>query len=430
MKFFVLYKSILTWNLDNFKVKYQTLFKKIKNICKETWTIDLTSDYKNEFFRNCLIIFTLMFNNVFIFILLKILWSDYYFYLTYIFFFFSSWYLFFKVSFFSALETTQSTDKLVIKDRKSKNLDYYLFIRYYLFLLLLFLFFFFSTRYNTTTSLWQHFKYTNFNLNVTNVILIVNIVFLFVINSYNFNSEVLKFDFFFALLNLSLFLILLLFTNSFYSFFFVIELNSLLLLYKFLMSRLWYKDKNSNKLNNTKTSKFSPRIFLNMLFFQFWSSFFSSVFFVYILIFLLFIFGTSEWGVINYLNHIKSNSSFTTMHYYILFSLFLFSFFIKLGLTPIHIYKIEIYKGISFLSIFFYSTYYFLIFFFYFITLLLMHLSSFHIYTLNLLSLLVIFGFIYTVSLLFDINYIKAFFAYSSIINSLNFLIITISLLF
>jgi NADH:ubiquinone oxidoreductase subunit 2 (subunit N) len=107
----------------------------------------------------------------------------------------------------------------------------------------------------------------------------------------------------------------------------------------------------------------------------------------------------------------------------------IFAFFLKLGITPTHLYKIEVYKGINFISIFFYTTYYFFIFFLYFLVLILLNLNSFNNLILYIISIILIVGSFFVISLLFDVNYVKAFLAYSSIVNSLSFLIMSLSLI-
>ncbi len=85
---------------------------------------------------------------------------------------------------------------------------------------------------------------------------------------------------------------------------------------------------------------------------------------------------------------------FNNYFYFIfLFFIFLFSIFLKIGLSPLHLFKIEIYKGIPFLTI--------LIF--------------------------LILGCFYLIFLIFDINFLKVFFAYSTIINSIFFFFIVFS---
>ena len=107
----------------------------------------------------------------------------------------------------------------------------------------------------------------------------------------------------------------------------------------------------------------------------------------------------------------------------------LFAFLIKIGFTPVQLYKIEIYKGIPYISIFFYTTYYFLAFFLFFVLLLTFYLNSYLIYWWGLLLFILCVGGIYVLSLLFDVNYIKSFFAYSSVVNSLGFITLVSAML-
>lgn len=99
-------------------------------------------------------------------------------------------------------------------------------------------------------------------------------------------------------------------------------------------------------------------------------------------------------------------------------------FFIKIGLTPFHLYKLEVYKGLPYISIFFYTTYYFLSYILFFIILLTHYMSSIVFYWSFILFTLVILGTLYICSLLFDVSYIKSFFGYSTIINTVNFLML------
>ena len=102
---------------------------------------------------------------------------------------------------------------------------------------------------------------------------------------------------------------------------------------------------------------------------------------------------------------------------------------IKLGITPMHLFKIEVYKGLPFLSIFFYTTYYFIIFFFFFLYTLTDFLLVFNTITQLFLSLFLLLGGVYTISLLFDINLTKVFFTYSTVLNTFGFLIVFVSML-
>lgn len=150
---------------------------------------------------------------------------------------------------------------------------------------------------------------------------------------------------------------------------------------------------------------------------------------VFSLISYIYLYGTTEWFTINLLNNFNLNSNLYNINNFILSFILLFGFFIKIGFTPVHLYKIEVYKGLPFFAIFFYTTFYFLVFFMFFIVLVLLYFDSFSMYWLYIIFFLMFSGFIFIISLLFGVNYTKAFFAYSSVVNSMGFLLIVLTLL-
>ena len=165
-----------------------------------------------------------------------------------------------------------------------------------------------------------------------------------------------------------------------------------------------------------------------MVFFQYWVTFFSTIFIVYFYINVFYLFGSSDCMLIQYLfTNFYNPTTISTNIRFTLF-IFIFSVFLKMGVTPFHLFKIEVYKGIPLLSIFFYTTYYFSILFLFFLFFLSDFLGIFASMYYNLLTLLVLLGSLYTLVLLFDVSFLKAFFAYSTIINSVGFLITFISL--
>ena len=273
---------------------------------------------------------------------------------------------------------------------------------------------------------WNHFKLSNFNLPIVLIFLLMNLLYLLVCRVIKVNEGLYKSDFFFAILNLSILLPALLFVNNLFTFFFFLELNSSIIIYKFITTNCW-----KSKMNNLFYNKMLPQNYTNMLFFQYWSAFFSSVLFVYVIITYIFIYGDISWFYINYLNYI-SNYNYTYIPFIKLIVLnfvLIFSFFIKIGMTPLHLYKIEIYKGLSYIAIFFYTTFYFLIFFSFFLIMLTNYLSSIVFIYWYFFIIFIFFGSLYSINLFFNINLIKNFFAYSTIINSLGFLSATTSLL-
>ena len=105
-------------------------------------------------------------------------------------------------------------------------------------------------------------------------------------NKINYNN-----DFFFSILNISNFLPLIFFSNNMFSFIFLLELNSCLVFYKLIVSKLWYK---SNDINQLNIKKILPKGYVNLIFFQYWITFFSSIFLFFSYINIAFLLGTSD----------------------------------------------------------------------------------------------------------------------------------------
>ena len=90
----------------------------------------------------------------------------------------------------------------------------------------------------TATVWWQHFKITNLNLNLVCLLLIINIIFIAICQNISFLGNFVKLDYFFALINLSNFLPLIFFANTLFTFLFVLEFTSVIVFYKFVVSKL------------------------------------------------------------------------------------------------------------------------------------------------------------------------------------------------
>merc|ERR1712100_728277 len=126
-----------------------------------------------------------------------------------------------------------------------------------------------------------------------------------------------------------------------------------------------------------------------------------SILFVYVIIFYLYLFNTTEWVLLNFLNIIQvgflqESCLVLTLINFIL----ILAFLVKIGLTPIHLYKLEIYKGLPYISIFFYTTFYFLVFFLFFVNLLVTYLGVFVLSYWYIFTVFIILGIFYTISLL------------------------------
>lgn len=203
---------------------------------------------------------------------------------------------------------------------------------------------------------------------------------MYFIKFYKNNNINYNFDYFFSLLNIGLFVILLYNSNTFYSFIFILEIISILILYKFSVSKFFFK-KNIFFKNINIFEKTTSKNYLNLIFFQYWVNFFSTTIFLFFIFNIIYIYGSSEWFFINLMYFFNLNINLLISINYIFFwSLFFFSFFLKIGFSPLQFFKIEVYKGIPLISIFYYTTYYFFSFFFYFVLLVFVNLYNYKLY--------------------------------------------------
>lgn len=144
----------------------------------------------------------------------------------------------------------------------------------------------------------------------------------------------------------------------------------------------------------------------------------------------LYLFNTTEWVMLNFFNLVQVSSiGFDYTSTSIITFILVLAFLLKIGLTPIHLYKLEVYKGLPYITIFFYTTFYFLVFFLFFVLLLLNYIGVFVLTYWYILIFFLLLGIFYAMNLLFNVNLLKVFFAYSTIINSLGFICGVFSLL-
>lgn len=362
---------------------------------------------------------------IFNFRLLNLFFVDYFLITPFFIFFVSFWSFFIKNNFYSVRINPNNTDTL--KNSKFLKKIHHNFLTNWVFFNFIYLFlaiFFFRSDFNI---FWfNHLKINNF---ILNLIIIIIFVGLFLINLMRFlkNSNVnYSIDYFSSIINLNIFIPLMFLSNSMYTFLFLLELNSILILYKFSVSRNWFEKSNFFNKNNNTFDRLLPKSYLNMIFFQYWANFFSSMLIMFSIFNIIYIFGSSEWCFLNFLNYSNLNRpyNFNLFFFIFLWVPFFIGLFFKIGFTPLHLFKIEVYKGIPFISIFFYTTFYFLSFFLFFVLIIHYNLNSFKYFWNLILYIFIILGLLYSIILLFDVNLIKAFFAYSTIVNVLTFLII------
>ena len=343
-------------------------------------------------------------------------------------FFFNIWKFFISNNYFYYRVKPLSIDK-INKTDFFKKLKYGVLIKWNLLALVFFFGCGLAIKSDSLNFFWNHFVFTNFRFWFFIALLLINFLGFFFFKIIAKNNLPHSVDFFFALINLASFMPIIFSCNTFFTFLFVIELVSVLLFYKFVVSKVFFK--NNNDLLENKKKKFIkliPRQYLSVLFFQFWSNFFSTVLIFMAVIVFFAIFGTTEWVSLRFLFLINTNVGYIDNHVYYIFILIplLIGIFFKLGMSPLHLYKIEVYKGLPFITVFFYTTYFFFSFVTFFSYLIMILLDFFNWYWVLFLSIFFVIGAVIMVCLLFDVQYVKAFFAYSTVINVLLIFLIVI----
>jgi hypothetical protein len=353
-------------------------------------------------------------------VLISLTFNDFYFFLSPILLLLFLWIYFFKLN--TNLQKTSRSNTTCISTLKiNPNIT---FVNFYLFLLILFFFGSYTIHGKNDVIWFNHFNLNNFTINLLYMFMFISFTTFFIINAVTKKANLIKsVDYIFSINNLVILLPYLFFVNTIFSFLFLLELVSVTLLYKLISSKIWFKKNNLLKNVNNNV----PQNYINMVFFQYWVTFFSTIFIVYFYINIFYLYGTSEWFMLQFLNSLSVNNTFAdTNAARLLIMIFILSVFFKLGITPFHLFKIEVYKGLPFLSIFFYTTYYFVVFFIFFIFLLSDLLCFFIVQCFLFLGIVLLIGCIYTSVLLFDVSFIKAFFTYSTIINTIGFLLVFI----
>ena len=328
------------------------------------------------------------------------------------------WFFFLKNNFLILKFNISNND--VLKTSKFNKKIHFVFFFNWVTNLFLFLFLFLFLLKLDFNSFWfDHLRVDNFTLYLVLLLIIFCslLIFLFkFVNEINYNYNI---DYYFSLINICIFMVILFFCNNLFSTLFILELNSLLFLYKFSVSKFFSKKKIKNK---TLFESFLPKQFLNMLFFQYWINFFSSILLMFFIFNIIYFYGSSNWFLINILNFNHYNFKLI-----ILFFIFSLGLLMKLGIAPNNLFKVEIYKGLPFISLFFYSVFYFFIFLLLFVNIIYKNLFNFNYYFWFFFFIFIFLGIFYTIFLIFDINFFKSFFAYSTIINTLIFFVLFLS---
>jgi len=346
-------------------------------------------------------------------------------------------FLIYSLTFFCFFKSLLTNDqKAVFSDKISfYNSNSPLFYTCYLYVLNVTIFFFIMFLLfckNTTISIWSdHLILTNNNLLFITFIFSFIVFLLLIFNNLHTQGVNLYKDYFFSLTNILLSTPYIFLVNNFFSFIFILEYINTVVFYKLISSKL-EKNKNYFVENTHEENNLSSKKYVNIIFFQFWATFFSNMFFFYFFIYMLFKVGSTNWNFLNFVfQHHYIFLDFELVQIALVSITFILSVFLKLGSAPLHLFKVEIYEGLPYVSIFFYTTFYvsvfflFLIYFFSYLTL------SLYVSLVPVFIYFVLFGLAYIVfNSIFNIQTLKSFFAYSTILNiSLFFVVFTLTIL-
>jgi hypothetical protein len=220
-----------------------------------------------------------------------------------------------------------------------------------------------------------------------------------------------------------LWILLLFHSTNLFSFIFFIEILStlvLLLLITSTFSSLYFYS-STTLANHSYFQNSLPFAFLQTLLFFFWVSLVSSLnLFLFLLLFYVKIV-TFDWFSIEFIFQYVVGIGTLKDFFYIALAWFNFlvCIFLKCGMAPFYFWKPTFFKGIPLHALFFYIFFYYfflLLFFTYTLLVLLNEVFYFNIFV-NLV--LVSIGLVLTTFILLESYYLKAFFAMSSILNTL-----------
>ena len=212
--------------------------------------------------------------------MLTLVYSDFFYLLPYIWFFFLNWIFFFRTNFFSLKIFSQAQERFS-KRSVIKQLHHSLFLKWTLFNIFFFLIVLFFQRGFSGQFFFNHLYVNNTLIYIIFFIFLLNFFFTYIVYNHSFSKINYSTDYFFALSNLNNFFPLIFLSNTLFTFFFILEVNSTIIFYKFIVSKLWYKNnQNYFDINIDKFNKLVPKNYLNVLFFQYWTTFFSTTLFL------------------------------------------------------------------------------------------------------------------------------------------------------
>ena len=306
---------------------------------------------------------------------------------------------------------TQFKNKILNKQTNFQNIIFFKNIIFFYFWLFVIFYLFYIFINATFYISWfnNNFFWTMNNSKLFFLITGCSIIYLFFYNVY-FKIKPKIFFIFFIIATL----IIIFFVN-----FIFLQTNFLLLLLLLEISTIALFLFLINELNIFYQKNFKKFIllkFIKLFFFQFWISFLTSIVLILILANFYLLYGSLSYWYFNYCV-VFNFQQFNTSLFYIL----LLAFFLKFGLAPAHFLKASLYNTLSYSLIFIFTYIYMSSFFFFFFQLITIHVvNAISLTFLWLLLLLLGFSFFFA----FYSTSLKSLFAFSTILNFMNNLII------
>jgi len=242
------------------------------------------------------------------------------------------------------------------------------------------------------------------------------------ISSFYFSSMEI-YDYTTVTYNLFVWVFFLFLSNNIFTFIFFIELLSsiilLMLITSTFSSTYFYNNVSLSSTNYFQKNK--PFALLQTLMFLFWISLVASLnLFLFLTLFYMKVL-TFDWFLLEHiLYYIWAISDLKTLFYLTLnwFNL-MFCIFLKCGIAPFYFWKPTFFKGIPLHALYVYIFFFYFFLFLFIIYFLLVYMSDLFIFNVlvNLATLLL--GITVLLFILYESYVLKAFFAISSILNSL-----------
>lgn len=270
---------------------------------------------------------------------------------------------------------------------------------------------------------YNHFIFSELQHRISYFVLLVFVLVLQIhLTSFVFNNKYV-YDYLIVIVNSLVWVTYIFYSNNLFTTVFLVEMLSLLTLLNFVTSSLHVTHFYApTSLENSKYfAKSTPQPFLTSLLFLFWTTLVASL-----LLFLATILFYTHLLTFDFL-HLESALLYTlsTASLYeiltvmTLSSVLFLALFLKCGVAPLFFWKPTFFKGSSLSFISFYTTFVYFFFLLYLTYLLVVLLNDFVYLNRMFLTLFILVGTSTLISTLLESQYVKAFVAMSSILNTL-----------